>query len=476
MKIQVNHVDFIGKKIGQMRKTDEGYLTGKAPIAKVGIMSYLLNDGSIIKEFVSKDTLFEVDSMESLKMKPVTDTHPLERTLDSKSVKRRKVGFTGETINKEDNFLTTSMVITDDDTIHNINDGRQELSPGYTCELDMSPGEFNGEHYDAIQLKRRYNHVAICDKARGGDELKLHLDSKEIDNLGGFEINDAVLTSAKRKALPDSSFCFVKGTGKNKVRKFPVYDAAHVRNALARLPQSNLTANEKSSVLTCLKRKAKSFGVKVSEDHLDFNIDDYNLTENEKFIIQRKEKTMPIFKIDGIEYEAAQEVINHITKLDADYIASSTELQKERDKETVRADTAEGERDTYKTKIDELGEVDTFAEIVKGVKERSKILDVAKVVLDKEEFEKLDNVTNDEMKKLIIKKKNPDINLDEKAEAYIEGMFDTIISTMDNSSIANQRKDAAIRNDGSLETDLEKIKKDAETLLLNSYKDFGKDK
>lgn len=467
--MKIYHVDFIGKKIGQMKKTDEGYLSGQAPIAKVGIMSYLRADGSIIKELVSEDTLFEIESMDSLKMKPVTDTHPMERKLDSKSVKRRKIGFTGETIIKEDNFLITSMLITDADAIDNINEGRQELSPGYTCDLLIKPGEFDGEHYDAVQLKRRYNHVAVCDKARGGNDLKLYIDN--IDHLDGFEVNeDAVLTTAKRKTLPDSAFCFVKGTGVNKVRKFPAHDAAHVRNGLARLSQSNLTADEKSSVLACLKRKAKSFNVEVSKDSLDFNIDNYNLTEQERNLIQRKEKSMPNFKIDGIDYEASQEVINHIDKIDKRAI----DLQKKCDGETTRADTAEGERDTYKTKVDEFEKVDTSAEIAKGIKERSVILDVAKVILDKEEFEKLDNVTNDEVKKLIIKKKNPDINLDEKAPAYVEGMYDTIVTTMDNnSSVAKQRKDAAFRNDSSQVKDLDTIKADSEKNLKEGYKTFG---
>lgn len=74
---------------------------------------------------------------------------------------------------------------------------------------------------------------------------------------------DAKLTTKKRKALPDSVFC-----GPN--RSFPVHDAAHVRNALARLPQSHYGSSTKAKILACIKRAAKKHGVDVSEDSLRY--------------------------------------------------------------------------------------------------------------------------------------------------------------------------------------------------------------
>jgi len=79
------------------------------------------------------------------------------------------------------------------------------------------------------------------------------------------------LSFQERKGLPDSAFCLVfekKGkSGKMlKVRKFPAHDAAHVRNGLARLPNSDITPEQKKKVLACLRRRAKKFGIEVSED------------------------------------------------------------------------------------------------------------------------------------------------------------------------------------------------------------------
>ena len=56
----------------------------------------------------------------------------------------------------------------------------------------------------------------------------------------------AVLTSGGRHALPDSAFAYIEpghdgekvnGRTPDKYRHFPVHDAAHARNALARIGQ-----------------------------------------------------------------------------------------------------------------------------------------------------------------------------------------------------------------------------------------------
>lgn len=45
----------------------------------------------------------------------------------------------------------------------------------------------------------------------------------------------SILTSKKRKRLRDSTFAFVKMIRGKKVRKYPITDIAHARNALARV-------------------------------------------------------------------------------------------------------------------------------------------------------------------------------------------------------------------------------------------------
>lgn len=97
------------------------------------------------------------------------------------------------------------------------------------------------------------------------------------DDAPGME---AVLSGKSRNDLPDSAFLYIepggtkdkegKTTPRSK-RHFPVrnaegkLDAAHVRNALARIPQSNLSADVKARALARARRYAKELGIKVSE-------------------------------------------------------------------------------------------------------------------------------------------------------------------------------------------------------------------
>jgi hypothetical protein len=75
----------------------------------------------------------------------------------------------------------------------------------------------------------------------------------------GLTIEEAKLTYAERKDLPTSAFC-------GPDRSYPAHDAKHVRNALARLVQAKgMSSAVKAKIMACLRRRAKKFGVEVSE-------------------------------------------------------------------------------------------------------------------------------------------------------------------------------------------------------------------
>lgn len=95
------------------------------------------------------------------------------------------------------------------------------------------------------------------------------------------DLTRAVWSTAKQNDLPDSSFAYVAPGGKKdsegkttprSLRYLPykdadgAVDAAHVRNALARLDQANIPASAKASAKKKLVAAAKSVGVEVSDD------------------------------------------------------------------------------------------------------------------------------------------------------------------------------------------------------------------
>jgi hypothetical protein len=72
----------------------------------------------------------------------------------------------------------------------------------------------------------------------------------------GMTIEEAKLTYAERKELPSSAFC-------GPDRTYPAHDAAHVRNAFARLSRfgDKIAPAIRKRIYRCLVRRAKKFGV-----------------------------------------------------------------------------------------------------------------------------------------------------------------------------------------------------------------------
>jgi|GEM_PF-2280474 hypothetical protein len=102
----------------------------------------------------------------------------------------------------------------------------------------------------------------------------------------GYEIEEAKLTYAKRQNLPASAFC-------GPDRSYPAHDAAHVRNALARLHFVK-NAAIKARIMGCLRRRAKKFGVEINESELpeekedkalEWLFQEYNVSESKAKVI-----------------------------------------------------------------------------------------------------------------------------------------------------------------------------------------------
>ena len=160
-------------------KTPEGFLMGKACVTSVGVFEYMNSDGSITKELRLPDEVFSESSLDSYKMKPVTNTHPTEK-VTAENIKQYQVGNLGTNpMDRDNTFLTIDMIIQDANAITDIMAGKRALSVGYDMEFDPTPGTYCGQSYDGIQRNIRVNHVALCDKARQGDQARIRLDSTD---------------------------------------------------------------------------------------------------------------------------------------------------------------------------------------------------------------------------------------------------------------------------------------------------------
>lgn len=165
-------------------RTPNGYLRCDAKITRIGVFSYRQADGSTRKELRLPDEVFNDDSLSSFEDVPLTNNHPKER-LTEKNTRRFQAGNV-KRVRKHDEFVSAKVLITDNDAINDAENGKTQLSCGYTCDLDLTPGVTSGIdgvrdglRYDAIQRNIVGNHVAIVNKARAGTESQLHLDAED---------------------------------------------------------------------------------------------------------------------------------------------------------------------------------------------------------------------------------------------------------------------------------------------------------
>lgn len=181
--------------------TDEGYLRADAIVTRTGVFNYINADGTIRKELRHPNDVFNKESMDSMRMRPVTNGHPAQKLVNAKNYKKLSVGYTGESVNTDGQYVMTSILVTDENAINDIkNNNKRELSLGYTVNLIKEDGVYNGETYTHRQTNIKYNHLAIVDYARAGSEARIHLDGSSAEEV----INDEDLYLLENVIIHDN--------------------------------------------------------------------------------------------------------------------------------------------------------------------------------------------------------------------------------------------------------------------------------
>ena len=159
------------------RIIDGGYLRAMPKIARTGIQLYHgrecgRDDVEKVRVYRPQDAVFSTDAVKSYTHLPVTLEHP-GVAVDSSNWKKYAVGETGDEVLRDGGTVRVPMMLRDAAAIEAIKDGKNQISVGYSCDLEWVNGVTDdGDKYDAVQRNIRGNHVAIVSTARGGPELK----------------------------------------------------------------------------------------------------------------------------------------------------------------------------------------------------------------------------------------------------------------------------------------------------------------
>ena len=163
-----------------VERTPKGGVKIPAAVTRVGIFTYNFPDGSERRELRPSDEVFSLDSLATLRDAPVTDMHPSE-PVNAENYTKLTKGYVRDV--KAENpgpLVNVMLTVQDAETVRKIEAGeRKELSCGYRCDLDPTPGVYDGQRYDAIQRQIRYNHVALgpVGWGRAGKDVALRLDA-----------------------------------------------------------------------------------------------------------------------------------------------------------------------------------------------------------------------------------------------------------------------------------------------------------
>jgi len=163
---------------GKPRRTKDGYLVADARVARTGIQQYLGSELGkpelpIVRVYRPEESVFHADAMLSYAYRPMTNDHPAE-PVTADNWRDVAVGQTGGEVARDGDFVRVPLVLMDATAIADYEAGKRELSMGYEAEIVFQDGVTpDGQQYDAIQTRMRMNHLALVDRARGGDALRI---------------------------------------------------------------------------------------------------------------------------------------------------------------------------------------------------------------------------------------------------------------------------------------------------------------
>ena len=164
------------------RRDADGSLIVRGRGCRSGLQTYHNADGSERIEFRSPDEVRR--SAATYEGITVTDQHPAEFVTPAnwqdvaRGHYRNVVSVDGE---DGETWLEGDVVIQHGDLIEKVEHGeRKELSGGFYCDTDVTPGTYRDSPYHCAQIGVVANHLAVIreNEARAGSGARLMLDSK----------------------------------------------------------------------------------------------------------------------------------------------------------------------------------------------------------------------------------------------------------------------------------------------------------
>lgn len=378
--------------LARTQRLDNGWMRTPAHLTRIGVFEYRRGDGSIRRELRHPDEVFNADSLASFDGVLLTDDHP-PAGVDAKNA--RELGRGTVTKPRRDGDLVLAeLLVMDAATVTKVENGKRELSCGYTCDLDETPGVWTdsagqAHPYDAVQRNIRGNHVAIVARGRAGPEARVRLDATDAERVDAelalYAVGDRV-----RRREP-------WGPKQYEGKVVEVRDSlpGYVGPAYSILFDGETVASGQDP----------EWPFWLPGEALEL-VPQHDTKQDER------NDHMKI-RLDGVEVELPDTAAQLVTKMQEKHTAAL-------DKEKARADALDEQVKALNTKLTEATDVKRFDTAVQA---RVELLDKARSVMGAE-F-KADGMTDKAIKLAVLGKLSPALKLDGKSDAYVDARFDT---------------------------------------------------
>tara|TARA_R110000851_G_scaffold244874_4_gene397647 strand:- start:337 stop:1428 length:1092 start_codon:yes stop_codon:yes gene_type:complete len=187
----------------QRTMTDAGQMHVPCKFARTGSQLYTAKQLGLVDADPSKiitvwreaADVFDEASLESFRSAPVTVGHPLNddgtpKAVSAENAKELQVGMLEGMPLRDEDTLGGTLVITAKEAIDAIEEGTQELSAGYICDIEEVDGKY-------FQRNIRANHIAIVAKGRAGTSCRIS-DEADLVLEDQFEATQVELADAAK--------------------------------------------------------------------------------------------------------------------------------------------------------------------------------------------------------------------------------------------------------------------------------------
>ena len=169
------------------KKDGNGFIEIKGnPLTKVGVFPYLgaqigaPDKGKIYQVYRPAEELDNEETIKSFRLLPFINNHEMLGEGFTPAEQKGVQGAVGDEVYFEYPYLKGNLKIYGENIKEAIDSGKVDLSAGYRCRYEKSPGEFEGQKYDYIQRSIRGNHIALVDEGRSGADVSV-MDSLPIE-------------------------------------------------------------------------------------------------------------------------------------------------------------------------------------------------------------------------------------------------------------------------------------------------------